>query len=334
MNHRPSKHSTARHTAARHSLAKPTSAKVKPAKATPSATTRSHAARGAATGSHAARPEAVPSEKKAGSPLSRREVLAAVGAGSIIAVSATVVRLRAWGPEAASAQNAASASYPRDLPPIVNQPGLPEPVQQIAPPKAETVTDRGPTRLVMIIRHGEKPAKGTDKDDIDGSDGPLGWDPLGNPDKHSLTTRGWTRATGIAGLFAPRHSTLRSGLARPKLIYAASATEDGDGTRTRETVKILAQRLGVPVNTSFGKGDEVALARHAAAEDVPVLICWQHGEIPTIAAAFNPVSPTPPADWPDDRFDMVWTLTPVRSSWKFEQVPQMVLNGDSHQSFR
>jgi hypothetical protein len=30
---------------------------------------------------------------------------------------------------------------------------------------------------------------------------------------------------------------------------------------------------------------------------------------------------------------MVWTLTPVRSSWKFDQVPQLVLNGDSAQAF-
>jgi hypothetical protein len=126
---------------------------------------------------------------------------------------------------------------------------------------------------------------------------------------------------------------LRPGLARPKLIYAAAPTDDGDGTRTRETVRALAERLGVPVNTSFGKGDEAALAHRVAAEDVPVLICWQHGEIPAIADAFNPVSPTPPAQWPDDRFDMVWTLTPVRSSWKFDQVPQLVLNGDSAQAF-
>jgi len=303
MNHRPSKHSTARHSAARHALAKPTSAKVTP-------------------------------KKKSSSPLTRRELLSAIGAGSVIAVSATVVRMRTLEPATSTTQGAAGVSYPKDLPPIVDTPDLPDPVQEITPKETENITaDRGPSRLVMIIRHGEKPDKGTDKDDVDGSDGPLGWDPLGNPDKHSLTTRGWTRATGLAGLFAPQHSTLRSGLARPKLIYAAGVADDGDGTRTRETVKILAQRLGVPVNTSFGKGDEVALAHHAAAQQVPVLICWQHGEIPAIAAAFGP-TPSPPAQWPDDRFDMVWTLTPVRSSWRFDQVPQMVLNGDSSRSFR
>ncbi|MDQ2708089.1 MAG: hypothetical protein M3Z25_10830 [Actinomycetota bacterium] len=36
------------------------------------------------------------------------------------------------------------------------------------------------------------------------------------------------------------------------------------------------------IDTSFGKGDEAALARQAAAaaEKGPVLVCWQHGEIP------------------------------------------------------
>jgi hypothetical protein len=193
MKHRPSKHSATRHSAARHSLATPTSAKVTPARAAPI-----NAAKAApinAVPINAAPIKAAP--KKKASPLTRRGLLAAVGAGGIIALSATVVRTRALEPAAATTQDAAGVSYPKDLPPIVNTPDLPEPVQELAPPKTETEigsADRGPTRMVMIIRHGERPAKGTDKDDVDGTDGPLGWDPLGKPDTHSLTTRGWTRA--------------------------------------------------------------------------------------------------------------------------------------------
>ena len=128
--------------------------------------------------------------KKWSSSLARRELLAAAGAGSVIAVSATVVRIWALEPAAATTTDAAGVSYPKGLPPIVNTPELPEPVQAVAPPKAESSTaDRDPARMVMIIRHGEKPAKGTRKHDFDGTDGPLGWDPLGNPDTHSLTTR-------------------------------------------------------------------------------------------------------------------------------------------------
>jgi hypothetical protein len=177
----------------------------------------------------------------------------------------------------------------------------------------------------MIIRHAEKPA-GV------GS----GIDAAGNPDIHSLTPRGWSRAHGIASLFAAGGGPSRPGLARPKTIFAAAANDQGEGTRTRETVSSLSSRLGVPVNTSFGKGDEVALATRAiaASKNGPVLISWQHGEIPAIAEAFNTVGPTPPTAWPDNRYDMVWTLTDTGKGWKFSQVPEMVLPGDTGQTFR
>lgn len=177
----------------------------------------------------------------------------------------------------------------------------------------------------MIIRHAEKPAgKGS------------GIDAAGKPDIHSLTPRGWSRARGLASLFAPEGGPSRPGLARPKAIFAAAANDQGEGTRTRETVSSLASRLGVPVNSSFGKGDEAALATRAiaASKDGPVLISWQHGEIPAIAEAVGPVGPTPPTSWPDNRYDMVWTLTDMGQGWKFSQVPEMVLPGDTGQTFR
>jgi len=186
-------------------------------------------------------------------------------------------------------------------------------------------TPATPARTIMIIRHGEKPAGG-------GS----GIDAAGRPDTHSLTSRGWQRASGIARLFAGSDRPSRPGLARPKTIFAAAANDQGEGTRTRETVGALAGRLGLPVNSSFGKGDEAALARQAiaASSKGPVLISWQHGEIPAIAEAFHTVGPPPPAQWPDSRYDMVWTLTDTGQGWKFSQVPEMVLPGDSGQTFR
>ena len=38
--------------------------------------------------------------------------------------------------------------------------------------------------------------------------------------------------------------------------------------------------------------------------------------------------PAVPTHWPDDRLDVVWTLTPEASGWRFAQVPQLVLAGD------
>src|SRR5205823_5467594 len=152
--------------------------------------------------------------------------------------------------------------------------------------------------VIVIIRHGEKP---------DGSS--AGIDASGHPDSSSLTMLGWTRARRLADVFAPAQGAPRPGVFRPKAIYAAGANDNGEGERTRETVAPLAQRLGITVNTSYGKGDEDALVAEAASRPGPTLICWQHGEIPAIIQAFNAVTPTPPTEWPDDRFDVIWTLT-------------------------
>jgi broad specificity phosphatase PhoE len=169
----------------------------------------------------------------------------------------------------------------------------------------------------MVIRHGEKP---------DGSK--PGVDARGNQDDSSLTEIGWNRAHRLVDLLDPAHGPPRPGLARPKAIYAAGANDNGEGARTRETVTPLADHLGLPVNTSFGKGDEKALVEHVIAQPGPTLISWQHGEIPTIAAAFPSVTPTPPSQWPDDRFDVVWTLTKTANGWHFAQMPELTLPQD------
>lgn len=180
-----------------------------------------------------------------------------------------------------------------------------------------------PGTVVMIIRHGEKPDKSS----------PLpGVDINGNPaDSSSLTEVGWNRARALAGVFDPPGATLRAGLARPKAIYAAGATEGGSGERARETVTPLAQHLGITVDADFGKGDEQALADQITSQPGPTLISWQHSEIPAIAEAFGNVTPTPPSTWPDDRFDVIWTLTANGTGWTFAQVPELALPGDQTQ---
>jgi hypothetical protein len=195
-----------------------------------------------------------------------------------------------------------------------------------APAQPATPSSQPPSghsgALIMIIRHGERPAA---------SGLPPGIDDNGNPDTHALTERGWTRARALVALFAPATGPTRAGLARPTAIYASGGT-GGIGLRTRETVTPLAARLGIPVNTQFTKGDESALAQDVARRIEPALICWQHGELPAIPTALANVIPTPPTSWPDDRYDLVWTLTPAATGWSFHQIPELLLDGDSNQS--
>lgn len=176
--------------------------------------------------------------------------------------------------------------------------------------------------LVMIIRHGEEPDTSTLP----------GIDASGNPDDHSLTQVGWNRARALVDLFDPPNGQPRPGLARPTLIYAAGVTEGGSGTRSRETVTPLAQKLGIQVNTTFGKGDEQAMAAQITSQPGPTLIAWQHSEIPTIAAAFGSLTPAPPTKWDGTRYDVIWTLTANSTGWNFTPLPEMVLPQDQPQT--
>jgi hypothetical protein len=100
--------------------------------------------------------------------------------------------------------------------------------------------------------------------------------------------------------------------------------------RPQETVKALAELIGVKVDLRFSKGEEKALAAAAMACDGPVLIAWQHENISVIANAIPGPKVAPPI-WPAERFDVVFvfTLNPSDGMYAFAQVPQLLLAGDS-----
>jgi thiamine pyrophosphate-dependent acetolactate synthase large subunit-like protein len=91
----------------------------------------------------------------------------------------------------------------------------------------------------------------------------------------------------------------------------------------------LAAALDIPIDTTFSRGQEAELAQRAAEQAGPTLICWQHESIPAIGAAFAPASPTPPISWPDEVYDRVWVFTAGSGGWRFDDVPQMLLPGDT-----
>ena len=61
-----------------------------------------------------------------------------------------------------------------------------------------------------------------------------------------------------------------------------------------------------------------------------MLICWEHTHIPALASALPLVRGTDlPAEWPADRFDVIWTFTlGTDEEYSFGQVPQLLLSGD------
>jgi len=194
---------------------------------------------------------------------------------------------------------------------------------------------------IMIIRHGEKPEEKRQP--------PFGVNKNGEQNWDSLSVRGWQRAGALAALFTLLPGDPASPLATPQLIYASkprsgAATPSADGgtsrgrsKRPRQTVSPLAARLGLMPNLDFGKGDEADLVRQVLTHTVPVLIAWSHEPICDLARQFTGAQPPQqpiPAQWPDDRFDVVWVLDPPPGDgrgWRLTQVPQRLLKGDSDQ---
>ena len=92
----------------------------------------------------------------------------------------------------------------------------------------------------------------------------------------------------------------------------------------------LATELGLSLAVQFAKGQEAALGAAAVAASGPVLIAWQHEDIPAIVNAIVGNATTCPQKWPGARFDMVWVLdAKAGGGFSFGQVPQMLLPGDS-----
>jgi hypothetical protein len=180
---------------------------------------------------------------------------------------------------------------------------------------------------IYIIRHGEKPA--------DSSSGPpLGVDVDGNRNENSLSPRGWERSGALTVLFSPPVGP-KVGLRTPTALYA-TGYRDAAVTKTHrpyETLLGLSRRLGVPIQSPDRLGQEAALADavlNSGAE--VVLVCYEHRRIPALVQGIPTVDGTAiPAAWPDDRYDVIWTLTldPVAGRYMFGQVPQQLLDGDT-----
>jgi hypothetical protein len=177
-------------------------------------------------------------------------------------------------------------------------------------------------RKIMMIRHAEKPDGQT-----------AGISIAGDQDPEEITVRGWQRSGALVRFFAPVAGPLSDNrLATPKFIFASGIGLHSKSLRPQHTVAELAEQLGPPLNVDYLKGDEKALADEVVTKDRPVLIAWQHEVIPEIVNRIVGNSTICPQQWPDQRFDLVWVLdqeTPA-DAWTFNQVPQMLLPGDSN----
>jgi hypothetical protein len=184
-----------------------------------------------------------------------------------------------------------------------------------------------PATKIMLIRHAEKP---TD----DGAF--VGVSAAGSPDSHELIVRGWQRSGALVRFFAPRNGNFTDPrLAQPLTIFASAVAKHSESLRPQHTVLELATvlKLKPKLVLDYAKGQEAALATAAIAANGPVLIAWEHEDIPDIVNAILGNTTSCPQKWPGSRFDLVWVLDRPSGpgAWSFAQVPQMLLSGDSEQ---
>ncbi|XYD09105.1 histidine phosphatase family protein [Methylobacterium sp. NMS12] len=171
----------------------------------------------------------------------------------------------------------------------------------------------GPERI-LIIRHAEQHgAPGIDSD--------------GRLDEHSLTVRGWQRAGALIPFFLSGGALVPT----PDAIFTSAVAPGSESRRPQQTVAplhaVLRERGEVAYDERFTKPETEALMAEVMTRGGTVLIAWEHSCIPACVAALRD-APSVPSDWPDDRYDLVWSLERRGSRWTFTQIAQRLLVGD------
>jgi hypothetical protein len=175
---------------------------------------------------------------------------------------------------------------------------------------------------IMLLRHAEKPAK---------DDAPYGVTRKGERSKESLEVRGWQRAGALANLFAPASDHFQHrALATPQFLYSSKPLRRKGSRRPLETITPLAEKLAIKINSDYQRSQLVSMVEDVVSRRGVVLVCWQREYIPDIAALILGAKKIAPAEWPENRFDLIWVFDLQRSSstYHFQQVPQELLAGD------
>ena len=165
-----------------------------------------------------------------------------------------------------------------------------------------------PSRI-MIIRHGES----HDEPGVDAPD---------RPDAHSLDVRGWQRAGALARFFRPHAGPTDL---TPDTIFSSKIAKGSESKRPQQTVAPLAALLGLGIGTDHAKEQPDALMAQVLGCDGTVLVAWEHSVIPKLVAALPEPPPGVPAEWPKQRYDLVWILDRTADGWRFTEREQDVL---------
>jgi broad specificity phosphatase PhoE len=175
----------------------------------------------------------------------------------------------------------------------------------LARPVVAEEVKKSPPRLVLLIRHAEKPA--LESMSVD------------------LSPAGQKRAAALHGLFEKSPSRPIP-LLTPDFIFAAKDSKHSH--RCTETVAPLAKKLGLKVNAKIANDDFPKLAAEILGNPKyagkTVLICWHHGNLPDLAKKLG--ARESPDRWKGTVFDRVWRIRYTSSGEAtLDEIPQRLL---------
>ena len=146
---------------------------------------------------------------------------------------------------------------------------------------------RGPA-VIILVRHGDEPT---------------------DPNNPHLAPAGVKRSQDLMTFITKDPAMVRLG--RPFAAFATKTTKHGDGQRTQETITPLAHALNLQVQTPYQSSDFAPLAKAILADPAyagkTIIICWNHEELPQLAAALG-VTPMPPK-WKASVYDLVYIIS-------------------------
>jgi len=131
---------------------------------------------------------------------------------------------------------------------------------------------------VVIIRHGEKPARGD-----------------------HLSCQGENRARQLPAVLYEKFN-------KPNYVYVPSlslGTSTGHA-RMFQTVAPFAIRHNLTVNSKFDARNYRDVSADVQKKTGTVLLVWEHSAIPPLARQLGVKSPP---DWKDNDFDSIWVIT-------------------------
>ena len=143
------------------------------------------------------------------------------------------------------------------------------------------MSDCPPTQI-LVMRHAEKTSDPTDP---------------------HLSAAGQLRAAKLVDFIVSRYGT-------PGALFAAAASTHS--VRSSETLEPLSKSTGVAIDSTFADQDYGALALRIRSMKCPastfVVVCWHHGNIPSLLIALRARAGEFPDPWNPEVFNLIVQL--------------------------